>query len=209
MTVNFDTSSLAAGNYQATITISASGATNTPQTIPVSLIVSDQITPEQLTFSIDPTSLTISCTQGSDAADQSFQLWNSGNGTLNYFISADADLITISPSSGILTGDHTMITVHLKTSSLAVGEYDKIITITSTDEGVTNSPQTIPVNISVKGAEAESTSGGGDGGGGCFISTSVSGSPNPLMPFFAFLGRGLICIARSSRIFVGKCLLMK
>jgi len=209
MTVNFDTSSLAAGNYQATITISASGATNTPQIIPVSLIVSDLITPEQLTFSIDPTSLTISCTQGSDAADQSFQLWNSGNGTLNYFISADADLITISPSSGILTGDHTMITVHLKTSSLAVGEYDKIITITSTDEGVTNSPQTIPVNISVKGAEAESTSGGGDGGGGCFISTSVSGSPNPLMPFFAFLGRGLICIARSSRIFVGKCLLMK
>jgi len=209
MTVNFDTSSLAAGSYQATIIISSSGATNTPQTIPVSLIVSDQITPEQLTFSIDPTSLTISCTQGSDAADQSFQLWNSGNGTLNYFISADADLITISPSSGILTGDHTMITVHLKTSSLAVGEYDKIITITSTDEGVTNSPQTIPVNISVKGAEAESTSGGGDGGGGCFISTSVSDSPNPLIPFFAFLGIGLICIARFSRIFVGKCLLMK
>ncbi len=203
ITVNFATSSLAAGSYSATITISASGASNSPQTIPVSLTVSDQITPEQLTFSIDPTSLTVSCTQGSDAADQSFQLWNSGNGTLNYFISADANLITISPSSGILTGDHTMITVHLKTSSLAVGEYDKNITITSTDADVTNSPQVIPVHVSVKGAEAESTSGG-DGGGGCFISTSELDNPNPLIPFFTFLGIGLVCIARFSRIFVGK-----
>jgi hypothetical protein len=226
ITVNFATSSLAAGSYPATITISASGASNSPQTLPVSLTVnalsptptpspsptpsptpnpSPTTSPEELTILLTPTTFSLSCAQGTDAADQSFQIGNSGKGTLNYSITTDADWITISPSSSsTLAGDNTMITIHFKTADLAVGEYDNTITITSHDEGVTNSPQTIPVNMSVKGAEAESKSGGGDRGGGCFILTSVSDSPNPLIPFFTFLGIGLICIARFCRIFVGK-----
>ena len=237
ITVNFATSSLAAGSYSATITISASGASNSPQTIPVSLTVnagsptptpspsptppptpnpssttspsptpnpSPTLSPEELTIVLTPTTFSLSCAQGTDAADQSFQIGNSGKGTLNYSITTDADWITILPSSSsTLAGDNTMITIHFKTANLAVGEYDNTITITSQDAGVTNSPQTIPVNMSVKGAEAESKSGGG-GGGGCFISTSVSDSPNPLIPFFTFLGIGLICIEPFSRIFVGK-----
>lgn len=46
ITVTYSTSGLAAGNYLATIAISAAGASNTPQSIPVSLIVN---APPQLT----------------------------------------------------------------------------------------------------------------------------------------------------------------
>lgn len=197
ITIIYATSGLSAGAYSSTITISAPGATNSPQTIPVCLTISDQINPGQLTFSMDPASLAVSCTQGSDAADQSFQAWNLGNETLNYSISADAAWMTLSPSSGTLTGDHTIITVHLKTSSLAVGEYDQNITISSTDADVTNSPQTIPVHLSVKGAEAY---GKGGGGGGCFISTTVSDDiVLQGMLFLVLVGMMLIGIVKVSR----------
>ena len=187
ITVSFATSYLDAGVYPAILTISASGASNSPQTIPVSLTVNPADT-EKSTFSIDPVSLTVTCTQGSDAADQSFNIWNSGEGTLNYSISADADWIIVSPLSGTLTSDQTMITVHLKTTSLAAGEYDENITVISTDTDVTNSPQTIPVHVTVKG-DTESSNGGG---GGCFISTSVSSDSVPQGMYF-FVFAGIIC----------------
>ncbi len=198
ITVTFANSDLVSGTYPATITISAPGASNSPQTIPVSLIVSEPVVVSTVksTFSIDPASLTVTCTQGSDAADQSFDIWNSGSGTLNYSISADANWITVSPANGALTSDHTMITVHLNTAGLAAGEYDQNITIASVDADVTNSPQTIPVHVSVKAAAALSTGGSG-GGGGCFISCSVSkGHVSQVMYFFVVVGIMFVGIAR-------------
>jgi hypothetical protein len=164
----------------------------------VNLTVSDLVSgsPAKSTFSIEPASLSATCTQGSDAADQSTNLWNSGKGTLNYSISADADWITISPTNGVLTNDHNMITVHLKTAGLAVGEYDKNITIMSADTNVTNSPQTIPLHVSVKGIP-ELSKGGGGGGGGCFISASVPNDHVQLgMYFFLFAGIMFVGMAR-------------
>jgi hypothetical protein len=198
ITVSFATSYLDSGSYPATITISAPGASNNPQTIPVSLTVSDpvSVSPAKSTLSIEPASVSATCTQGSDAADQSTNVWNSGNGTLNYSISADADWITISPTNGALTSDQTMITVHLKTADLAVGEYDKNITIISADTNVTNSPQTIPVHVSVKNIP-ELSKGGGGGGGGCFIYTSVSNEYVPQgMHFFMIAGIMFVGMAR-------------
>jgi hypothetical protein len=191
ITVSFANSDLISGTYSATITISAPGASNSPQTIPVNLTVSEpvSVSPVTSTFSIEPTSLQVSCAQGSDAADQSFNIWNSGEGTLNYSISTDADWIIGSPVSGTLTSDQTMITVHLKTAGLAAGEYDENITVTSTDTNVSNSPQTIPVHVTVKG---ETESSGGGGGGGCFISTSVSSDSVP-QGMYLLAVTGILC----------------
>ncbi len=194
VTVSFTTSYLNPGSYPATISISAPGASNTPQTIPVNLVVSDpvNVSPAKSTFAIEPAALSVTCIQGSDAADQSADVWNSGNGTLNYSISADADWIAISPANGTLTSDHAMITVHLKTAGLAAGVYDKNITIISSDTNVTNSPQTLPVHVSVESIP-ELSKGGGGGGGGCFISSSASNDHVPQgMYFFVFAGIMLV-----------------
>jgi len=141
--VIYSTSALAAGNYLATVTITAtgSGATNTPQTIPVSLTVG------QPAISRSPTSLSRLCQEGEDAGAQSFEVWNSGGGTLSYTITDDADWLSCSPSDGTSTSEHDSIVVMYDTSGLVTGSYSATITIA--DPSATNNPQTIPVNLTV------------------------------------------------------------
>jgi hypothetical protein len=50
VTLSVDTSGMSAGSYPATIAISAAGATNTPQTVPVSLIIDPTPLTHTLTF---------------------------------------------------------------------------------------------------------------------------------------------------------------
>jgi hypothetical protein len=156
ITVNYSTSGLSAGTYFATIAIAAGGATNSPQTIPVSLTVnapsSPPFTPPPSSapaISLSSRSLSASCTEGSDASKQSFQVSNSGNGTLNYSISTGAAWLFCTPTGGTSTGEQDTITVNYSTSGLAAGTYSATITVT--DSGATNSPQTVTVNLTVNG----------------------------------------------------------
>jgi len=111
-------------------------------------------------ISRSPSSLSPSCVQGQDAADQTFEVWNSaGNGsTLNYTIAVNQPWLSCVPGSGSSTGEHDTITVKYDTSSLAAGSYSATITIS--DPNASNSPQTVVVNLTVGAA------GGGGGGGG-------------------------------------------
>ena len=140
ITVTYTTSGLAAGTYAGTITITASGASNSPQTIPVSLTVNAPAP----AISRSPASLSATCTQGANATSQSFQVSNSGGGTLSYSIADNATWLSCSPASGSGSGT---ITVTYTTSGLAAGTYSGTITITAS--GASNSPQTIPVSLSV------------------------------------------------------------
>ena len=142
ITVNYATSVLSAGTYTATITITASGATNSPQTIPVSLTVN-----AVPSISLSPASLSASTAQGSNASSQSFQVRNTGGGTLSYTISKNATWLSCTPASGTSTGEQDTITVNYATSVLSAGTYTATITITAS--GATNSPQTIPVSLTV------------------------------------------------------------
>ena len=120
-------------------------------------------------ISLTVTSLSTSCTQGSNASNQSFQILNSGGSTLNYSISVDASWLSCSPTSGTSTGESDPITVTYATSGLTAGTYSATITIA--DSGASNSPQTIPVSLTVN-APAAKEGNGGRGGGSCFIETA-------------------------------------
>ena len=148
VTVTYSTSTMTAGTYSATITIAATGASNTPQTIPVSLTVN--AAPSAI--SRTPSSLSASCTQGANASSQTFQVSNSGGGTLSYTISDDASWLSCTPTSGTSTGEQDTITVSYSTSGLAAGTYSGTITIAAT--GASNTPQTIPVSLTVNAAPA-------------------------------------------------------
>ena len=141
--VNFTTSGLSPGTYSGTITISASGASNTPQTIPVSVTV----TPPEICLSVG--SLGNTCKAGSNAAPQSFEVWTSGPKAINYSIGDDASWLSCSPTTGISTGEHDSITVNYASSGLSSGVYSAGITITAPGAG--NSPQIIPVLLTVAG----------------------------------------------------------
>jgi hypothetical protein len=92
-------------------------------------------------------SLSFSATQnGSLPSNQTFDISNSGGGTLNWSITDDASWLDVNPSGG--TGNKT-ITVSINTTNLAPNTYIAIITITSSS--ATNSPQTINVTYTVSG----------------------------------------------------------
>jgi hypothetical protein len=103
--------------------------------------------PSSSTISLDRSSLLNSCTEGSNASSQNFEIWNSGGGTLTYSISDDAEWLSCTPNSGTSTGEHDNITVDYSTSSLPPGNYSAVITISA--EGAANSPQEIEVSLGI------------------------------------------------------------
>ncbi len=105
------------------------------------------IPPAIPTIALSLASLSPSCFIGDDATSQTFDIWNSGTGTLTYTISDDAPWLVCTPDSGTSTGEHDTITVNYNTTSLAVGTYSATITIE--DPEATNTPQTISVSLDV------------------------------------------------------------
>ena len=140
--------------WSGTVTPSKSGYTFSPTNrsylnVTSNLFNQDYtgIPPSNPTISVDTTQLLPSCQEGQNAPSDSFEVWNSGTGTLNYTISDDAGWLSCSPTSGSSTGEHDTITVTYSTSGLSPGAYSATITIS--DPVATNNPQTISVNLTV------------------------------------------------------------
>jgi len=105
------------------------------------------IAPTAPALSVSPTALSHSCIQGTDAASQSFDVWNSGTGTLNYTVSEGLSWLSCSPTSGVSTGEHDTITVNYSTAGLAAGTYNGIITVNAVD--ASSSPRTVAVTLTI------------------------------------------------------------
>jgi len=101
-------------------------------------------TPE---IGLDNAQLEPVCRYGADAASQKFTIWNAASGTVSYTFSDNVAWLSLSSASGIVTTESDLITVTYNTDTLASGTY--AATITVTDLGAANSPQTIPVSLTV------------------------------------------------------------
>jgi hypothetical protein len=130
--------------------------------------------------------------KGSNPPSESFDVWNSGGGTLTYTLAADQSWISLTPPGGTSTSTGggsglSTITVNYTASSLAAGTVTAYITISA--PGASNSPQTIPVHVSVK---SEAGGGRGGGGGGCFIISTSTEDDSGIqgIPFIVLVGMG-------------------
>jgi len=85
---------------------------------------------------------------------------NPGGGTLNWDVSDDAGWLSLDPLSGTSTGEVDDVTLSVDISGMGGGSYSATITIEA--PGATNTPQTVPVSLTI----AASGGGGGGGGGG-------------------------------------------
>ncbi|MBN2013514.1 T9SS type A sorting domain-containing protein [candidate division KSB1 bacterium] len=101
-------------------------------------------------IAINKTSLTNSCTQGSNASSQTFAVWNAGTESMSYSIYASDIWVLCSPSSGYSSGDHDIIDVSYNTSGLSAGTHQTSITVSAAT--ATNNPVVIPVTIHVNSA---------------------------------------------------------
>ena len=165
LTVTPTLGALPAGTYQATVSVSSAGATNTPQTLGVTFTVNSP----PPTLSLTPASLSFTTTQGSaDPAAQTVAISNSGGSVLAVpttsvsYLSGDAwAAVTLSGASAPY-----VLGVQVKVSGLAVGTYQANVIIASA--GATNTPATLPVtltitrNITVPGAPTNVSVGGAD-----------------------------------------------
>jgi len=143
VTVSANITGKSAGDYAANITITAMGASNTPQVVPVSLHISP---PSEISFS--PPSLSFSAIQGgANPENQMLEIWNSGGGMLNWSLSNDAGWLSEAPASGSSTGEHDNVTVVVNITGMSAGDYSANINITA--PGVNNTPQVVPVSLHI------------------------------------------------------------
>jgi len=90
--------------------------------------------------------------EGANPLDQFITIWNSGEGTLEYTISDDADWLSVYPPDGASEElgegyDYQEHTVSVVASGLDAGTYQGKITIT--DPYATNNPVRVPVTLTI------------------------------------------------------------
>jgi outer membrane protein assembly factor BamB len=143
VTVSPHITGLAAGSYDGTVTITAAGATGSPQTVAVHLVVTDPTPPA---LGVTPTSLSFTATTGgADPASKTTAISNTGGGTLSFTTATGgSSWLAASPASGSAPAT---VTVSPHTGALAAGSYDATVTITAA--GATGSPQTVTVHLVV------------------------------------------------------------
>ncbi len=138
LTVNVNPASLAAGTYNASISITSSGATNSPVVIPVTLVVSSKPI-----IVASPTSLTFAAQAGAvNPPSQSVNL--TGTSVLPFTIATSPSWLGVSVASG--TTPSTLVAT-VNTTGMNIGTYQGAITVTSAVAG--NSPLSIPVTLNV------------------------------------------------------------
>ena len=173
------TGSLAAGTYTATVNVSSSGASNSPQSYTVSFTVNPASSPA---ISLSPTSLSFSATQGGgNPSAQNVTVSNSGGGTL----ASPTTQINYSQGSGWLTvnctGSQAPYTCSTQptTGSLSAGTYNATVQVSSS--GASNSPQSYTVAFTVNSNSTITI------GQTTILSTGDSGNANKIDAFSATL----------------------
>jgi Viral BACON domain len=144
-------SGLAAGTYTGSVSVTGTGASNSPVTLPVTLNVTSATS--NPTLNLTPSSLAFSYAAGGAApAAKTLSLASSTGSALSYTaVASGGSWLSIGSTSGNTPGS---ISVSVNPASMAVGTYNGTITVTSS--GASNSPQSVPVTLTV-------TSGTGSG----------------------------------------------
>jgi hypothetical protein len=132
-------------DYKGTITVSSDSAFNSPQVVNVTLKLSQQ-PPSQI--SVNPPQLSfVASVGGANPSAQIIRVKNSGQGTLNYSITDDANWLNVSPASGISTGGENSHTVSVNIGGLGQGTYTANITIS--DPNAANSPVVVTASLQI------------------------------------------------------------
>jgi len=107
--------------------------------------------PAEPLIAVSSSSISVSCEQGQDAADATFQVWNSGSDTLAYDVVESSSLFSVLPTGGSSTGtaQKQTHTVSFSTAGLTPGTYDRTISVEDNGSGAGNGPVTIDVHIEV------------------------------------------------------------
>jgi subtilisin family serine protease len=140
--VSVNIAGLSAGTYTGNISITATSATNSGVTVPITLNV--EAAP---TIAVNPGSMSFNAIAGgANPASQTLDISNTGGGVLNWSATSNAAWLTTSPASGTGAGSTT---VAVNIAGLSAGTYNGTISVSAT--GATNSPVAVPVTLTITG----------------------------------------------------------
>lgn len=149
LSVSVSIAGLSAGTYTGSVQIASTGATNTPQSVAVTLIVAAA----PATLSVTPQSLSFQYSVGGSApAAQNVSISNSGGGTLSWTASSSSFWLGVSAASGSAPAT---LSISVNPANLAAGTYNGTVQIAS--EGAAGSPASIAVTLVVQGTQPAGT----------------------------------------------------
>ena len=123
--IDIDTTGLSLGIHECDVSIASNGGNNI-FTVTVNII--EETTPE---LSFAPTSYDFGNMQEGQTDSTTFEIWNSGTGTLEYSLSEECEWINVGTISSTSIGEHNIILVYIDTSNLNSGDYTCNVSITS------------------------------------------------------------------------------
>lgn len=145
LTVSANPAGLSVGQYTGTITVTSATASNSPQTVAVTLNVISVPPPTRPTLTLSPATLNFS---SSASAPQHVQVKASDNSAQSFTAVASTSTggswLAVTPGSG---STPSTVSVSVDTTSLAAGTYHGTINFTSA--GVSNSPLPLAVTLVV------------------------------------------------------------
>jgi len=141
--VSINSNLMVAGNYKDSIQIVAATAVNSPQWVVITL----HLDPPPPTIGFSPASLGFNAVaNGSNPSSKNLNIMNSGavGSTLNWSVSKSQSWLGLAPTSGTAGGT---VSASCDITGLVFGDYYDTIVITGT--GATNTPQKVPVKLTV------------------------------------------------------------
>ena len=143
VTVSIDTTGLTAGVYNGTVTVTATGATNSPRTVAVTLNMANP--PIIPALSVSPTALNFTTSVNVNPTPGAISISDTNPGGAFTWTATDtASWLTVTPSSG---SSDVVATVSINVSGLTPNIY--LATITVSAPGSTGTPQTVDVSLTV------------------------------------------------------------
>lgn len=150
ITVQVNQLGLSAGTYNSNVQIAIADRYGRYQTesVAVSLIVSGGVTTPTPSMLLNPASLSFSgIAGGTNPLAKTMNLVNPTGGTLTWSMTESAAWLALNTTAGTTTTETDQVSASVNIQGLAAGTYSTVIAVTAS--GASNSPQQIPVSLTL------------------------------------------------------------
>jgi len=162
ISVQVNPSGLSTGTHSGSFNIAVTGKNNRTQTatIPVTFVVSSGGTTTTPSMLLNPASLSFSGTAGgANPLAKTINLANPTGGTLTWSMTEPAAWLVLNITSGTTTTETDQVSASVSFQGLAAGTYSTVITVAAS--GAANSPQQIPVSLTLSQPTTTTTGSAG------------------------------------------------
>ncbi|MBI4469850.1 MAG: choice-of-anchor D domain-containing protein [Acidobacteria bacterium] len=141
------------GTRQAFLTVTAPGAQNSPRSVTVTV----NTTGGAAVLNVTPSSMTFNAVIGQgNPPSQQLIIQNTGGSQLNFNVTSNNGLITVSPANGTVLGGQTQAVLVTATNPNMLGTTFAQLTVSA--PGAQNSPQTVSVSLTTDIGSAQDES---------------------------------------------------